>query len=50
MKKLFLTSFKLDRFLEFVGKDPKTITIGFIPTAADIYEDKWFVEKDRKFF
>ena len=50
MKRLFLTSSGLSAFSSFVGKHPKTITIGFIPTAADPYQDKWFVEKDRKFF
>jgi len=50
VKRLFLTSFDLSKFPEFVGADPKDVSIGFISTAADVYDDKWFVEKDRKFF
>lgn len=48
--KLLLTSTGLpnqiikSKFLELVGKDPKDITIGFIPTAADPYDDKWFLD------
>jgi dipeptidase E len=49
MKRLFLTSNGLSAFASFVGKDPKTVNIGFVPTAADLYQDKWFVERDRKF-
>lgn len=47
MKRLFLTSQDLSAFPSFVGKDPRSVKVGFIPTAADPYEDKWFVDKDR---
>lgn len=49
MKKLFLTSSGLSAFPDFISQNPKTVHIGFIQTAADLYTDKWFVEKDRKF-
>ncbi len=49
MKRLFLTSFGLGAFADFVGKDPKTVSIGFIPTAADLYKNQWFIDSDRKF-
>jgi dipeptidase E len=49
MKRLFLTSNGLSAFSSFISKDPKTVSIGFVPTAADLYQDKWFVERDRKF-
>lgn len=32
-----------NKFLQLVGKDPKEIKVAFIPTAADPYEDKWFI-------
>lgn len=52
--KLLLTSAGLStneikqRFLELVGKNANQINVAFIPTAADLEEDKWFVEKDNK--
>lgn len=48
--KLFLTSQGLSAFPDFVGKDPKDIKIAFIPTAANPYTNKPFVERDWKFF
>ena len=39
-KKLFLASSAyvvLDRFVELFGISPATMTVGFIPTAADVY-------------
>ncbi len=48
--KLLLTSAGLSdpairsKLLQFVGKDPKDITVAFIPTAADPEQDKWFVQ------
>lgn len=48
--KLILTSTGLpnkvikEKFLELVNKNPKDIVVGFIPTAGDPYEDKWFVD------
>ncbi len=49
MKRLFLTSFGLSAFADFVGRDPRTTSIGFIPTAADPYKNQWFIDSDRKF-
>ena len=50
MKKLFLTSAAnqvLDAFVEYIGCPPMECTIAFIPTAWDLYEDKYFIERDR---
>jgi len=51
MKKLFLASAfssVVKEFVEFLGTDPRGLIVGFVPTAADPYDDKWFVEKDKK--
>jgi len=51
MKKLFLTSSfwnVVNEFIEFLRAKSKGLTVGFVPTAADPYKDKWFVEKDKK--
>lgn len=51
MRKLFLASIAaktLDYLKEILSKDPKECKVIFIPTAADLYEDKSFVEEDRK--
>ncbi len=37
----------MDKFMEIYHKDPKQSKVGFIQNAADNYEDKWFIEKDR---
>ena len=50
MKKLFLTSSAyqvLDKFVELLDRSPSELTIALVPTAADTYENKPFVEKDR---
>ncbi|MBU1199637.1 MAG: Type 1 glutamine amidotransferase-like domain-containing protein [Nanoarchaeota archaeon] len=50
MKRLFLTSVAAETLKEFVKilpKLPKDYTVAFIPTAADPYENKSFVEEDR---
>ncbi len=49
--KLFLASIAaetLEYLEEILPKKPKECKVIFIPTAADPYEDKSFVEKDRK--
>jgi len=51
--KLFLTSAGLppettEAFLKLLNKKPEETTVCFITTAADPYEDKWFVEKDKE--
>lgn len=33
-------------FLKLIKQSPKNFNIAFIPTAADPYDDKWFVKKD----
>ena len=50
MKKLFLTSVAckvLDKFVELLVCPPSDLTVAFIPTAADVYENKSFVDDDR---
>ena len=50
MKKLFLTSVAcnvLDKFIELLDCPPADLTVAFIPTAADVYENKSFVDDDR---
>lgn len=51
--KLFLTSTGLpletrDFFLNILDKSPQDSQVAFIPTAADPYKDKWFVDASRK--
>ena len=49
--KLFLSSIAaetLDFLEDLLDKDPKECNVVFIATAADPYEDKSFVDKDRK--
>lgn len=51
MKKLFLASIAcnvLDKFVELLDRPPSELTVAFIPTAAEVYENKSFVEDDRK--
>lgn len=50
MKKLFLASIVsniIEELLEILPKPANELTVAFIPTAADPYKDKWFVEDDR---
>ena len=49
--KLFLESFTayvVDDLVKFINILPKKVSIAFISTAADPYQDKWFVEKDKE--
>lgn len=51
MKTLFLTSITenvLDKLSVLINKEPQNTKIAFIPTAADSYEDKSFMETDRQ--
>ncbi len=51
MKKLFLTSsFSQvgEKLLDILPRPSNEMTVVFIPTAADPYEDKWFVDRDRE--
>jgi dipeptidase E len=53
MKKLFLASvmpYTIDKLIKFLSKPPQKLKIAFIPTAADPYEDKWFIKEDRDEF
>ena len=47
MKKLFLASSGLDYIKEFVGKKPSSVKMLFIPTAGNLDEDVWWIDKDR---
>src|SRR3989339_314244 len=50
MATLFLTSITenvLDQLPTLINRQPKDTKIAFIPTAADTYEDKSFVDSDR---
>ncbi len=50
MKKLFLSSFAcktLDKIHDLLPDEPKNLSVAFVPTAADPYEDKEFVAVDR---
>jgi dipeptidase E len=53
MKRLFLASvvpFVMDKFLEFLPKQPNKLTVGFIPTAAGLEKEKlvWYIEEDKR--
>ncbi len=51
MKKLLLTSafvFVADELLKILPKPPAELTVAFVPTAADLSEDPWYVIVDRK--
>ncbi|MCL4354375.1 peptidase E, partial [Patescibacteria group bacterium] len=52
MRKLFLTSAGLqkgirDYFIELLPRKPEETKVCFIPTAADPYEDKSFIQADK---
>ena len=49
MKKLFLASVvanTIEKLIEILPKSPEELTVAFVPTAADPYEDKWFIGED----
>ena len=48
MKKLLLTSKKLDKLSDLITNSPQNVKVAFIPTAGDPYENKWFVDEDRE--
>lgn len=51
MKKLLLTSafvFVTDQLLKILPKPPSELTVAFVPTAADLSEDPWYMIADRK--
>lgn len=51
MKRLLLTSafvFVSDELLKILPKPPSKLTVAFVPTAADLSEDPWYMVADRK--
>lgn len=47
MKKLFLASSGLDYIKEFVPSEPSALKMTFIPTAGNLDDDVWWIDKDR---
>ncbi len=50
MKVLFLASYAaytLDKLIDYLPASPDKLRVAFISTAAEPYEDKWFVKEDR---
>ncbi len=51
MKTLLLTSafvFVTDELINILPKPPQELTVVFVPTAADLSEDPWYMEADRQ--
>lgn len=48
MQHLFLTSIDITGFLKYIGKPAEELKVAYTPTAAEPYENKWFVDEDRK--
>lgn len=48
MRKMYLTSFGLGKLSSILSKSISETKVAFIPTAADPYADKWFMEADVK--
>lgn len=48
--KLLLTSVSISPLKELTTIPYRDLRLVYIPTAADPYEDKWFIEEDRKRF
>lgn len=48
MKKLLLTSVGIGRLSDLTKKPLSNLQLAYIPTAADPYENKWFIDEDRK--
>lgn len=48
MKKMYLTSAGLGKLPSILSKSPSEAKVAFIPTAADPYDDKWFIDVDLK--
>lgn len=47
MKRLFLASSGLEYIKTFVKADPKSLNMIFIPTAGNLDQDVWWIDKDR---
>ena len=47
MKRLFLASSGLEYIKKFIGHKPSQVKMLFIPTAGNLDEDVWWIDKDR---
>lgn len=47
MKKLFLASSGLEYIKKFVGDNPSELNMLFIPTAGNLDDEVWWIDKDR---
>ena len=47
MKKLLLASSGLGYIKKFVGQDPSDLQMHFIPTAGNLDDNVWWIDKDR---
>ena len=47
MKKLFLASSGLEYIKQFIGTEPAKCRMLFIPTAGNLDDDVWWIDKDR---
>jgi dipeptidase E len=47
MKRLFLASSGLECIKQFIDQDPSNIRMLFIPTAGNLDENVWWIDKDR---
>ena len=45
---LLLASSGLSYVKKFVGKDPKLVDLLFVPTAGNMYDNVWWIDKDRE--
>lgn len=48
MPQLYLASLNLNKLPDLLVQSPSETKLAFISTAADPYQDKWFVEEDRQ--
>jgi dipeptidase E len=48
MKRLFLASSGLSAIPDFIGENPETLSLLFIPTAGNLDDDTWWIQKDRE--
>lgn len=48
MRKMYLTSVGLGKLPSILPKPPSETKVAFVPTAADTYIDKWFIDVDIK--
>ncbi len=51
METIFLASVAsklINKLVELINAKPAELTVAFIPTAADLYADKWFIDEERQ--